>query len=151
MKSLTVEPSSKTKEIALPDKHKVSLYYSIYELPIGVYTEFQKYAIQTAMGTTIDEINLSFSNLDNQLAAGKLQEAIQERTNMHYGLFYGLNKITISHYSFACLVHSIDGDPRTDKSEQGLRETIDILARIGLTQKMVREYLSEVKKNLLLS
>src|SRR4051812_40574094 len=88
----------------------ISLYASIHELPIELFTLFNSYVIQAiGIGTTIGDINTRFSNLDSFLAAGKMPEAIQERTNMHMGIFYGLERINIDHICFACLVESING------------------------------------------
>jgi hypothetical protein len=128
----------------------ITLYASIHELPIELFTLFNSYVIQSlGIGTTIADINTRFSNLDSFLSAGKVQEALQERTNMHMGLFYGLEKINIEHICFACLVHSINGKEIEDYSEEGLRRTLKRLSKMGLTNQLVRVYLEEVKKNLI--
>jgi hypothetical protein len=149
MKVLELFKKANTVDLKLKS-NTISFYSSIHELPIELFTLFNSYVIQAiGIGTNIKDINTRFVNLDSFLSAGKITEAVQERTNMHMGIFYGLERINIDHISFACLVHSINGQEITDYSEEGLRRTIKKLSTMGLTNGLVREYLDEVKKNLI--
>jgi hypothetical protein len=149
MKVLELFKKPKVSEVKI-SQHTIALYASIHELPIDLFTLFNSYVIQSlGIGTTIQDINTRFGNLDSFLAAGKLEEAKNERLNMHMGIFYGLQKINIDHICFACLVQSIDGKEVEDYSEEGLRRTLKKLSSIGMTNEHVKNYLDEVKKNLI--
>jgi len=123
---------------------------SIKELPIDRYTEFQKYLLQdSGIGSDIESVYRHFEKIDVFLAAGKLQEAINERTNQHFNLFMMLNKISITHLSFACLVSSIDGNQVTDYSESNLLLISSRLGKLGFIQNDLEKILEDVKKKLI--
>lgn len=149
MKFLELFNKNSHKKVSLP-KGEVKLYNSIHELPCDIFTLFQSYVIQDAgIGSTVSDLNNRFATLDTLISSNKIPEAIQERYNLHIGLFLGLEKINISHICFACLIHSINGKEIQDRSEDSLRKIITDLSKLGLTNGIVKDYLDEVKKNLI--
>lgn len=150
MKSLEVDSTPKLFNVQVSKSNKISLYYSIYELSIDRFAAFESYILQDSeIGCCAADLNTKFQKLDLLLSHGKIEEAIQERINMHMGLFYGINAINIKHYAFACLVHSINDEVLTDYTESGLQETIKKLYALSIKEETTRAYLAEVKKNLL--
>jgi hypothetical protein len=123
---------------------------SIKELPIDRYSEFQKYLLQdSGMGSDIESVARHFEKIDIFLAANKVQEAINERTNQHFNFFFMLNQINITHLSFAVLVSSITDQPITDYSETALLTVSKQLGKQGFTHEQLVEILEDVKKKLI--
>lgn len=123
---------------------------SIKELPIHRFSEFQKYLLQdSGIGSTIEDVYRHSERLDIFLAAGKTQEAINERANQHFNFFFMLNKITITHLTFAVFVDSIDGEPVTDHSEANLLSVCERLGRVGLQRGELESILEDIKKKLI--
>jgi len=98
----------------------------------------------------ITDIARHYENLDLFIASNRLEDAANERTNMHFNFFYLLNGINIQHLAFGVLVEEFDGAKITDHSETNL---ITLSGRIGkesdLTQRELEEVLTEVKKKLI--
>lgn len=137
------------REISV-DHGKFKFSESIKELTIDRFSEFQKYILQDAgMGSDIDAVYKHFEKLDVFLAAGKLEEAIRERSNQHYALFFMLNKINITSLSFAVLLYSIDDVRVEDYSETNLLRICERLGRDGLSRGELESLLEDVKKNLI--
>lgn len=123
---------------------------SIKELPINRFSEFQKYLLQdSGIGSTIEQVYQHSERLDVFLAANKVQEAINERANQHFNFFYMLNKISITHLTFAVFVDSIDDKPVSDYSEINLLQVCERLGRAGLQRGQLEEILEDIKKKLI--
>lgn len=123
---------------------------SIKELPIHRFSEFQKYLLQdSGMGSTIEDIYRHREKIDIFLAANKVQEAINESVNQHFNFFFMLNKIQITHLTFAVFVDSIDDKPVTDHTEANLLLVCDQLGRIGLQRGELETILEDIKKKLI--
>jgi hypothetical protein len=131
-------------------KGSLQILESIKELPIDRYSEFQKYLLQDAgIGSDIEAVYKHFEKIDIFLASDKIQDAINERTNQHFNFFFMLNKINITHLSFAVLVYAIDNQPITDYSETNLLLVCKRLGELGITHEQLTSVLEEVKKKLI--
>lgn len=124
---------------------------SIKELPIHRFSEFQKYLLQdSGIGSDIESIYRHSEKLDIFLASNKVQEAINERANQHFNFFYMLNRISITHLTFAVFVDSIDDKPVTDYSESNLLLVCEQLGKVnGLQRQELESILEDVKKKLI--
>lgn len=123
---------------------------SIKELPIDRYSEFQKYLLQdSGMGSDIESIQRHHEKIDLFLAAGKTQEAINERLNQHFNFFFMLNRINITHLSFAVLVSAVADQSIVDYSETALLEVSSKLGKQGFTHEQLTSILEDVKKKLI--
>lgn len=139
------------RTFSLP-KGEVKIYESIKELPIGRFSEFQKYLVQDAgIGSTFEDLGRHYQKAFQYLGQGMTEEASAEVYNLYQQVYLMLGKINIQHVSFACLVHSINGDSVEDYSETNLRQVCDQLGKMGLTQGDVDDLLEAVKKKLMLS
>lgn len=135
------------KVLTLTTGLEVTIHESIKELTADRYKDFQKYLIQSAgYGSTMEDVDRHFRNLDVFLNTGKIEEAIQERENMRMNMFLMLNKINIDHAAFACLIDSVNGIKVTDYSENNLLSIVQMLGEHGLLQTQVEEIISDVKK-----
>jgi hypothetical protein len=132
------------------NRGKLLLKESIKELTIGHYTEFTKYIVQeSGIGSDMVSVNKHFNALDTFLANGKIDEARAERYNLHFNIVLALNKINITHMSFALFVYSIDGEEVKDYSESGLERICKRLAEVELGRGELETILSEIKKKLM--
>lgn len=128
--------------------HSITIHESSKELPINRFTDFQKYIIQDAgLGATMADVENHFNNLYRLLAAGLLEDAGREAYNLHFNLYLSINKISTRSLSFLVLVDAIDDKLLEDFSEANLLKVADQLGRYGLTQQLVEEIISDVKKN----
>lgn len=125
--------------------HKIKLYSSIKEMPVQRYNAMQGYLMQDAgIGSTMQDVEAHFRNLDMFLSAGKIQEAITERQNLHMNFFTAINNISFKSLSFACLISTIDND-LVGCSESELQEALLKLDKLKLGE--VEDLLFELKKN----
>lgn len=128
---------------------KVMLYESIKEMPIDLFSSFNKYLIQDlGLGSDITDVAKHFGTMYKYLGNAQIEEAAQESYNLYQNIFLMLERINIKHISFACFVHSINEVELTDYSETNLRNTCQILGRIGVTQGDAIEILEDLKKKL---
>ena len=73
-------------------------------------------------------------------------EALQEVKNNRLTIWNVLQGSNPNHYSFACLVKSIDGKECTGVKQTDLDEVIKKLMEIGITQGNLTEAFEAVKK-----
>ena len=120
-------------------KHQVKLYDNIDQLPVDRFTRANKFwMLHDNIGSSIEDFDKKhFSRL--VLLAGDKQKCLAELDNLRVMIYNIMNEINVEHLSFACLVHSIDGDGRDDLSEDGLRATLRELAGMGLTNETLKK------------
>jgi hypothetical protein len=127
--------------------HKIRLFASAEELPIGRYSRFQKYnLIESGVGATTEAIGSHFSNLFTLLSHNMAQDALTEAKNLYYSFYMMLEEISVPGMAFSCLIHSIDNEPFTDTSEDSLKATVTRLSDYGLTQATVTHWIDLIKK-----
>ena len=135
----------------------IKIRESIKELPIDRFTDFQKYLVQdSGIGSDMGAVNNHFGKWDRLASAGKIDEAMRERHNLHMNIFLMINQINIQHITFCCLVDSVNSggdvfDPITDYSESAMHDLSKKLGQMGLTHGDVADILESVKKNSILS
>lgn len=127
--------------------HKIRLYASAEELPIKRYSKFQKYAlIESGIGADIAAIGKHFGKLFEFLTFKMQEESLSEAKNLYYTFFSMLEELNVPGLAFACLVHSIDGEPLTDLTEENLLRVVETLSGFGISQKDVAEGNERLKK-----
>lgn len=115
------------KEIKLK-RQTILLYDDIDQLPIEVFNKVNKYWMLH------DSLGSSFEDIDgNHLAKlflllGNPDKLKHELENLRILVYNIINEINPRHMAFAALVHSIDGKEITDRSDEGLRRTLKMLA-----------------------
>jgi hypothetical protein len=126
------------------------LWETTKELPARRYNDFQKYLIQDiGIGSEVVDIERHHQNLFRLLGGSQIQEAQTESYNLFQNIVLAIQGINIKHISFACFVHSINGKAVTDYSESNLKNVINKLSDIGLTQGHVEDILEDLKKKLI--
>lgn len=128
------------KKHLLAKRHSVTLYDSIENLPIYLFSKMQKYQmIENGIGNNIGEFDKHFEATIDFLKHDKKDKAIKELSNIRHLFFHSLNEVDPSHMAFCCMVHSINGEEIKDYSEESLEKIRKRLSSIGLTQKLLAE------------
>ena len=121
-------------------RYTISLYDSIENLPIALFSKVQKYQlIEQGVGSTIADFDKHFEMIIDFLKHDKKDKAIKELSNVRHLFWHSLSEVNPEHLGFCCFVHSINGKEITDYSENSLIKTKEKLSEIGLTQKLIRE------------
>lgn len=132
-------------------KDKIELYDNIESLPIDLFSKFNKYLmIESALGTSLYDLD------KNHLAAlykiaGDKSKTIAQLNNLRQLIQLIISEVTVNQLAFACLVRSINGKEITDYSEDSLKQIVQKLARMGLTQEVLKKKRTEQKKSYLQS
>jgi hypothetical protein len=127
------------------NEHTVQLYSSIKELPIVLSKRMSTYLLQdTGIGSSMNDVDDHLARLRIFVSNDRKTEALEELKNLRFNLFSMLSGLNYQSLAFGCLIASVDGQPVTDYSSEGIAALVD---KIGITQGDVEEYLDEIKKN----
>lgn len=134
-------------EVTIKNK-PVRIYAEIEELPIRRYNLFNKYLfINSQVGSDLTDINKRLSDV---VVCVENKEKIKTAIENLYMLFGFLEKeVNVKQMAFAVLVQSIDGVDCFDISKEGLRQTLDKLSDLGLTQNVLKKKLKKSRKILI--
>jgi len=128
-------------------EHKINIWASAKEMPTSRYMTFQKYLLMdSGIGDTMESVNNHFNKLHTFLAHSKIEDAKKEAENLHFNFYSILNEVDYQSRAFACMVHSINDELKTDYSDEALGETLKQLSDLGLTRAIAEDYSDEVKK-----
>lgn len=127
-------------------KHTVTMYETIDELTIDRFTAWNRYMmIDGALGSTFEDIDrLHLAQLVSVL--DDKSKAVQQVANLRELVFGIINGINHQHHAYCCLVYSIDGVERSDYSDSGIKDTINKLAKIGVSNGMVKKKIQNAKR-----
>ena len=120
-------------------KHTVRLYDNIEQMPIERFNKVNKYWMLD------DNIGSSISDFDKahyakfMLLLDNKEKMAKELENFRILVYNIMNEVNVSHYSFACMVHSIDGVEKNDLSENGLKVVLKELSDLGFTQEALKK------------
>lgn len=119
---------------------EIKLYSSPKEMPIGRYSDFQKYLAS--------EINIDSSLARAKAFAeeGKADDCITEIDNAIFSLNEQKNSVGILTYCFAVFVAEIGGKVANDTTIEGLNTTIGALQSLNITQYEIESCVEELKK-----
>lgn len=125
---------------------ELKLYDSIDEMPI---VNFQKYnkliLIDSGLGSDVNSVDERIVNLA-KLIHSDLTKALQELQNLRQTLHLIVSEISPQYMAFAALIHSIDGKPFTDLSDDNLKSIVEKLQKAP--HYMIIDFLNWVKKKL---
>jgi len=123
------------------------IYDNINDMPISRYSDFQRgLMIDANIGSSIQDFDAIFNKAMKFIEAEKPKDAVQLLLNVRTGIFLATQGQAPSNYAFASLVNSIGGVRIKDYSESGLKQILDELDKLGLTQAKLNETLEDVKK-----
>jgi len=78
--------------------------------------------------------------------AGDKDKCKAELQNFRILVYNIQNEINVEHLSFACLIHSVDGEEHEDLSEDALEKLLSDLSKRGLTQELLKKKLQPYGK-----
>jgi hypothetical protein len=137
-------------EVQINDKTTITLYSSIKELPIELSKKFNNYLLQDAgIGNTIESVDDHLARLMVFLSENKTPDALEEVKNLRYNLFSMISQWDYESLSFGCLIKTVNGEPVTDYSSEGITVLMARLSEEGLNNEKVQSVIEEVKKNLI--
>lgn len=127
-------------------KTTIKIYNDIDQLPIERFNKANKYwMLHDNIGSSIYDFDKNHFN-KLVLLAGDKAKCISELNNLRILVFNIQNEINVEHLSFACLIHSIDGEENTDLSEDALNTVLKKLSDGGLTQDILKKKLHSLGK-----
>ena len=88
-----------------------------------------------------------YSRLAMLLKSSKVEEAKKEVQNLQMNMYLMLNEINTSTLTFSTMVQRVNKNQCNDISEEGLKRTIEMISRTGITIEDVERELDDVKKN----
>lgn len=133
-------------------KHTVEMYDTIDALPIVRFHKYQKMLlVDSGIGADIASFDKRIERVRRYMLTGKAEQAAQELANLRQCVYLIQQGINPEHRAFAVLVSSIDGDPCTDLSDDGITATLarlgdapagEIAASLGAVKKKIDDELS---------
>lgn len=109
------------------NKHKVTYYDAISELPVTRFHVYNKMMlIDAGIGCDLVDLDTHFERVNAFLASGKIEEAQREISNIRQNVNFIQESLSPRHLAFCALVKEIDGE-ETDINEDGLKRTMDKL------------------------
>lgn len=125
---------------------EVRLYDSIDELPITRFHKYNKYLlIDSGIGSDLSDIDSHIERLYRYISHDS-KHAVQELQNLRQSLYMVSQEISAKFLSFAVLVESIDGVKRDDLSDEGMKNTLELLKE--MPNGMISEIVESLKKKL---
>lgn len=125
---------------------ELKLYDSIDEMPIVNFQKYNKLVlIDSGLGSDVNSVDERIVNLA-KLIRSDLTKASQELQNLRQTLHLIVSEISPQYMAFAALIHSIDGKPFTDLSDDSLKDVIEKLQ--NAPHYLIIDFLNWVKKKL---
>lgn len=128
--------------------HEIVFYDSIMDLPMFRLNEFQIHLSQDAgIGSTLADWDKRMELIDVALSSNDIAGAQAERYNSRLGLFLLLDGVSTTARCLADLVHSINGAPLIDFSDDALMAVHRMLTE-RFTTTQAEELIDALKKKL---
>lgn len=142
----TYNKNAGMKEIKL-NGHDVRIYDSIDALPIVRFHQYNRMLLVDAgIGSDITDFDGHVERVVRYIRKGDNENAAKELDNLRQNVFMIMSGQSVHDLSFACLVHSIDGEAVEDISPEGLEKVLHVLG--GATRKELAENFQSVKKKI---
>ena len=130
-------------------KRKVSIefYDSIEEMPHRNYMKFNKEMMrQNEVGNDNNDVLKRIERAMSFINAGSSDKAFRELSNARMTYTYAGAEIQPKGLALASMVKTIDGQPQTDLTSDGLRRVLTVLQDNGITKQEVDEISEDIKK-----
>lgn len=126
----------------------IKLYNDPEIMPQKRYTKFMYY-LTLSMGIDFSNIGNFFDSLKKHIALGEKDDALIITKNTIIAMYNGLNGVDLSSFSWAHAIHSIDGKPINDYSNDNLQKILEDLSDKGLTMGHIKPVIMAIKKKLM--
>lgn len=138
----------RTLSLGMLGNCKVKLYQDIDETPIEQYNLFNEYSLKSSeLGNTIEDVDRKFGTLSTLIASKQNDKAAMELSNIYQTHWSILNKVNYKSLQFGCILYSINDEIIKDYSQDNLTLILARLSKKGLSMKMVKVEIENLKKN----
>lgn len=125
--------------------HRVVLYDAPEEMPVVRFHKFSKYMlIDSGLGGDMAAVDRRIGRLIELNTRGERDDIDTELRNLRQSIAMTMDGFDGKSLALAVLVRSVDGKPRDDLSEEGLRRTADMFAETRVDR--LTQWLVGVKK-----
>lgn len=132
------------------NRHKITLYDSITELPIWRFQLYTKYLIlASGIGSSLADIDNKFSDL-RVLMKDSPNDALRLTVNLQQALHFAIQNVSPQMMAFVVLIHKIDGREVVDDdlTEDGIKRIIKELSVKRFSFQALQDALSGFKKKI---
>lgn len=127
--------------------HEVVLYDTPEDMPVTRFHKFSKYMlIESGVGTDMAAVDRHLARLIALNTKGSRDDLDTELRNLRQCLAMMYEGFDGKSLALASLVKSVDGKPRDDISEEGLRETAKMFSEVSVGR--LTEWLLGIKKKI---
>ena len=127
--------------------HRIVLYDAPEEMPVVRFHKFSKYMlIDSGLGGDMAAVDRRIGRLIELNTRGERDSVDTELRNLRQSIAMTMDGFDGKSLALAVLVKSVDGKPRDDLSEEGLRRTADMFAETRVDR--LTEWLGGVKKKI---
>lgn len=127
--------------------HTVEIYDAIDTLPMLRFHAYNKMLlIDAGIGSDLADFDNHIEKAMRFCKGKKPELAAQELDNMRQNVYFIQSGVSPRHLAFCALVKSIDGEPITDLSTDGLQKVLDLFADVP--QNELTAQLEAVKKKI---
>lgn len=128
-------------------KTEVIFYDSIEEMPHRRYMKFNKeFMRQNEVGNTKLDVAKRIDRAMGFIGANEADKAMKELSNARMAYNYAQAELEPKGLALAAMVKSINGVEVEDITTSGLKNTLAVLQRIGITKKEVETNADSIKK-----
>lgn len=123
----------------------IKLYDSIDELPIVNFQKYNKYLlIDSGIGSDLNAFDEHISKIAMSIKSGDPKKALIELQNLRQNLYMVNSEISPKYLAFAALVHSVNGKPNTDMSDDNLKKLLEFINVVP--HSVIIDFLAQIKK-----
>ena len=127
--------------------HRVVLYDAPDEMPVTRFHKFSKYMlIDSGLGGDMASVDRRIGRLIELNTRGERDDLDTELRNLRQSIALSMDGFDGRSLALAVLVRSVDGKPRDDLSEEGLRRTAEMFSEVRVDR--LTGWLVGVKKKI---
>lgn len=128
-------------------KHNVVMYDAISELPISRFHVYNKMLlVDSGVGSDITDFDAHLERIVAFMQKKDIENATKEIQNLRQNYYLIQQTLSPKHLAFAALIKEIDGKPRENLSDEGLKEIVNMFA--NEQKKDIDKPFGEAKKKI---
>lgn len=117
----------------------VLLYDDIEQMPIERFNKINKYwMLHDNIGSSIGDFDKNHYSKFLVLVEEK-EKILKQLENFRILVYNIMSEVNVHHLSFACMIHSVNGEEVKDLSEENLKRLLKRLSDLGLTEETLKK------------
>lgn len=132
--------------------YKLSLYDDIDDMPMKRFHQFNKYLlIDSGVGSDLDDINRTLASIMRSIHTKNLDRAKTELGNVQQAIMLVSAQINPKHLSFVPLVHSINGKPLGELTDDRISELSELFknAKVSVINRSIESVKKKIDEQLI--